>query len=337
MKRFFLLLLLAALALGAFLAWYGYELVTAGVTAFRQDEKAVFISTPLSIDSLAQQLAADSVITSPEHFQRVAGWKKFTKAKPGRYVVTQGMSHNSIINKLRSGDQDPVRVTFNSTRTVEELASRVGAQIAADSADLVFLLRNPNTAAEYGFTEAAFKSMFIPNTYEFWWDTDAVAFVDRMKKEYDAFWTQERRDLATSLNLTLNEVTTLASIVHAETAKRDEAPVVAGLYLNRLRIGMALQADPTLIYAHQDFSIRRVLNIHKEIDSPYNTYKYPGLPPGPINFPDPNYIDAVLKADKHNYVFMCAKADFSGYHNFSRTLDQHNAYAREYQRALNNQ
>lgn len=336
MKRFFLLLILAALALGAFLAWYGYELVTVGVTAFRQDEKVVFIASPLSIDSLSQQLAADSVIASPKHFQRVAGWKRFTKAKPGRYVVKQGMSHNSIINKLRSGDQDPVRVTFNSTRSVEELAGRVGAQIAADSADLVFLLRNPNTAAEYGFTENSFKSMFIPNTYEFWWDTDAVAFLERMKNEYDAFWTQERRDLAKAMNFSVNEVTTLASIVHAETAKRDEAPVVAGLYLNRLRIGMALQADPTLIYAHQDFSIRRVLNIHKEIDSPYNTYKYAGLPPGPINFPDANYIDAVLKADKHDYIFMCAKADFSGYHNFSRTLDQHNVYANEYRRAISN-
>lgn len=337
MKRYFLLIFLVALALGAFLAWYGYTLVTAGVTAFRQDEKVVFIPSPLPIDSLAMQLAADSVITSPQHFQRVAGWKKFSKAKPGRYVFKQGMSHNSIINKLRSGDQDPVRVSFNNTRTIEELASRVGAQIEADSTDLVFLLKNPNTAAEYGFTEASFKAMFIPNTYEFWWDTDAVEFLDRMKKEYDAFWTQERLDLAKAMNFSVNEVTTLASIVHAETAKRDEAPVVAGLYLNRLRIGMALQADPTLIYAHQDFSIRRVLNIHKEIDSPYNTYKYPGLPPGPINFPDPNYIDAVLNADNHDYIFMCAKADFSGYHNFARTLDQHNAYAREYQQALNNQ
>jgi UPF0755 protein len=336
MKRYFLLLLLAALALGAFLAWYGYTLVTAGVTAFRQDEKVVFITTPLSIDSLSLQLAADSVITSPTHFQRVAGWKKFLKAKPGRYVIKSGMSHNSIINKLRSGNQDPVRVSFNSTRTLEELAGCVGAQIAADSADLVFLLRNPNTAAEYGFTEYSFKSMFIPNTYEFWWDTDAAAFLERMKKEYDTFWTQERLDLAKAMNFSVNEVTTLASIVHAETAKRDEAPVVAGLYLNRLRIGMALQADPTLIYAHQDFSIRRVLNIHKEIDSPYNTYKYAGLPPGPINFPDPNYIDAVLKADKHDYIFMCAKADFSGYHNFSRTLDQHNVYANEYRRAISN-
>lgn len=337
MKRLFLFLAMAALALGAFVAWYGYTLVTGGVTAFRQDEKVVFIPSPLPIDSLAMQLASDSVITSSTHFARVASWKKFTKAKPGRYVFKQGMSHNSIINKLRSGDQDPVQVSFYSTRTIEELASRVGAQIAADSADLVFLLKNPNTAEEYGFTEASFMSMFIPNTYEFWWDTDAVEFLNRMKKEYDTFWNQERRDLAAELKLSINEVTTLASIVHAETAKRDEAPKVAGLYLNRLRIGMALQADPTLIYAHQDFSIRRVLNVHKEIDSPYNTYKYPGLPPGPINFPDPNYIDAVLKAEKHAYIFMCAKADFSGYHNFARTLDQHNVYAREYQQALNNQ
>lgn len=336
MKRFFLIFLSVALVIGALVAWYSYQIVTEGVTAFRQDAKVLYIPSPLSIDSLAQQLYIDSMITSPVEFERVAALKKFTTAKPGRYIIKQGMSHNNIINKLRNGNQDPLQVALNPSRTIEELAGRVGAELLLDSADLVTLMRNPATASDYGFTEDTFKSMIIADTYEFWWTTDGIEFLDRMKREYDRFWNQERRDLAAAIDLSPHEVTTLASIVHAETAKRDEAPAVAGLYLNRLRIGMPLQADPTLIYALQDFSIRRVLNVHKTIDSPYNTYKYSGLPPEPINFPDPNYIDAVLNAKEHDYIFMCAKADFSGYHHFSRTLDQHNVYAREYQKALSN-
>ncbi len=334
MKRLLIGALAFVLIAGAAVYWFGNRMVNHSVTAFRQDAKTILLPQALPVEELAELLAVDSVIQKKSDFLKVAEIKKFTNAKPGRYVIKQGASNNQLINRFRSGDQDPVRVTFNATRTHNELAGRVAQQLLLDSAALAKKMRDPNTAAQFGFSPEAFKSMFIPNTYEFWWNTEAEAFINRMAEEFKNFWNDDRKAKATKLKLSQSEVTTLASIVMAETAKRDEAPRVAGLYLNRLRVGMPLQADPTLIYAHNDFTITRVLNIHKEIDSPYNTYRNAGLPPGPINFPDATYIDAVLNAENHDYIFMCAKADFSGYHHFSKTLSQHNAYAREYQRAI---
>jgi UPF0755 protein len=177
--------------------------------------------------------------------------------------------------------------------------------------------------------------MFIPNTYEVFWDITGDELVERMNWEYERFWTDERKEKASQIGLSPVEVTILASIVQAEVSHNDEAPVVAGLYLNRLKKNMYLQADPTLIYGIGDFTIRRVLNIHKSVDSPYNTYRYLGLPPGPINFPSVRSIDAVLDHDRHQYIYMCAREDFSGYHNFSTNLRQHNSNARKYQQALN--
>lgn len=334
MKRFFIGAIALVLIAGAVIFWIGNRMVNQSVTAFRQEAKTILLPQALPVEALADVLLTDSVITQKEAFLKVAELKKFTTAKPGRYLIQQGASNNLLINRFRSGDQDPVRVTFNATRTHNELAGRVAQQLMLDSAALAKKMRDPNTAAQFGFSPEAFKSMFIPNTYEFWWNTDPDAFVNRMADEFKRFWNEDRKAKAAKLKLTQSEVTTLASIVMAETAKRDEAPRVAGLYLNRLRVGMPLQADPTLIYAHNDFTITRVLNIHKEIDSPYNTYRNAGLPPGPINFPDATYIDAVLNPENHDYIFMCAKADFSGYHHFSKTLSQHNAYAREYQREI---
>lgn len=334
MKRFFIGAIALVLIAGALIFWIGNRMVNQSVTAFRQDAKTILLPEATSAEALAVILEKDSVITDKSAFLQVADLKKFNTAKPGRYVIRQGASNNKLINRFRSGDQDPVKVTFNATRTYDELAGRVAQQLMLDSAALAKKMRDPQTASQYGFSPEAFKSMFIPNTYELWWNTDTNAFVTRMAEEFKRFWNDDRKAKAAKLKLTQSEVTTLASIVMAETAKRDEAPRVAGLYLNRLRIGMPLQADPTLIYAHNDFTITRVLNIHKEIDSPYNTYRNTGLPPGPINFPDPTYIDAVLNPESHDYIFMCAKADFSGYHNFSKTLRQHNTYAKEYQRAI---
>jgi UPF0755 protein len=177
--------------------------------------------------------------------------------------------------------------------------------------------------------------MFIPDTYEFYWTTSAKQFADRMKNEYERFWNDERKNRAEQINLNPVEVITLASIVQSETAKKEELKTVAGLYINRLKRGQLLQADPTVKYAVGDFSLKRILNLHLEIESPYNTYKYVGLPPGPINFPETESIDAVLNFEKHNYIFMCAKEDFSGYHNFAGTLAEHNRNAAKYRAALN--
>ncbi len=337
MKRLVFALAGVAAVVGGLIFWQARKIVYNSATAFSGDCKELILPETTPLEQLKELLYADSIIQAPEAFVQVAGLKKFENAKPGRYLIAQGSSHNTLINRFRSGDQDPVRLSFNATRTAQELAGRVAQQIQADSARIVSLMTDPDVAAKFGFNSENFRTMFIPNTYEVWWTTDANGFIARMAEEYKRFWNDERKAKAESRKLSQSEVIALASIVSAETAKRDEAPVVAGLYLNRLRIGMPLQADPTLIYAHQDFTIRRVLDWHKEIDSPYNTYNNLGLPPGPINFPDPNCIDAVLNPAEHDYLYMCAKSDLSGYHHFAKTLNQHLVYAREYHHAISRQ
>jgi UPF0755 protein len=226
-------------------------------------------------------------------------------------------------------------VTFNTIRSKEELSEKITARLEVRKEQVLALLQDKAYIRKFGFEEETILSMFIPNTYELWWNTSAEGLIDRMHAEYQNFWTEERKQKAESLGLSQQEVSTLASIVQAESQKADERPRIAGVYLNRLRMGMALQADPTLVFAVGDFSLRRILNSHKAIDSPYNTYKYTGLPPGPINLPDVNSLDAVLNAEKHRYLYFCAKEDFSGYHSFAENYAEHLQNANRYQRALN--
>ncbi|NMC42139.1 MAG: endolytic transglycosylase MltG, partial [Bacteroidales bacterium] len=254
--------------------------------------------------------------------------------KPGRYSVKGKMSYNAFVNMLRSGRQAPVKVTFNNIRSVYELAGKVGRQIEADSSSLAGFLSYAGNYGRDGFTRENVISIFIPDTYELYWNNSAEGFYNRMLKEFNRFWNGERKQKAEALDLTPVEVSILASIVDDEVAKAEEKPRIAGVYLNRLRRGMLLQACPTIKFALNDFTITRVLKKHMEVDSPYNTYKHKGLPPGPIGCPSKEGIDAVLNAEKHDYLFFAAKADFSGYHNFSRTLTEHNRYASEYQREL---
>ena len=281
-------------------------------------------------------LEESGAIKDMESFAWVADLKEYTeRIKGGRYKLKDGMSNNQLVNLLRSGNQEPVKITFNNIRKPEQLASVVSKKIMADSVELVTLFNDAGFIRQQGFDSNTFPALFLPNTYQMYWNTDAKGFVSRMKREYDSFWTDERLAKAKEKGLTAVEVSVLASIVDEETQKKDEKPVVAGLYLNRLKKGMKLQADPTLKYALGDFSIKRLLNDDKEINSPYNTYRYAGLPPGPIRIPSLTGIDAVLNADEHKYLYMCAKEDFSGYHNFAKTLAQHNRNARKYQRELN--
>jgi UPF0755 protein len=245
------------------------------------------------------------------------------------------MSNLALVRMLRSGRQVPVKVTFNTVRTKEDLAEKITANLEVTKAQFLQLLQDSVYIRKFDFEEETIMSMFIPNTYEFWWNTSAETLFDRMYKEYQSFWTEERKAKAKALGLSQQEVSTLASIVQAESQKSDERPRIAGVYLNRLRIGMALQADPTLVFAAGDFSIKRLTGVHMAIDSPYNTYKYPGLPPGPINLPDINSLDAVLNTEKHDFLYFCAKEDFSGYHSFASNYNDHMANARRYQRALN--
>ena len=284
---------------------------------------------------VTDSLAINEVLESYKAFKWVAKKKKYKSTiKPGRYEFTKGMNTNQVVNILRSGLQTPINVTFNNVRFKEEFAGKVSKYIQADSLSILDLFSDDKQIEKFGFNMETFRAMFIPDTYEFFWTTSAEKFAKRMKIEYDRFWNEERLKKAKAMNLTPIEVSILASIVQSETAKKEELERIAGLYYNRIKKGIALQADPTIKFAVGDYSIQRVLNVHLEIDSPYNTYKYAGLPPGPINFPEKSTIDAVLNYEKNNYLYMCAREDFSGYHNFASTLAEHNRNAEKYRAAL---
>ncbi|HRH39155.1 MAG TPA: endolytic transglycosylase MltG, partial [Flavobacteriales bacterium] len=255
--------------------------------------------------------------------------------KPGRYRVDRGMSMNDLVNMLRSGDQEAVRITFSNVDHLPELAGRLSRKLEPDSIAFLQAFLDPALQQEAGLNNETIISLFIPNTYDFWWNTTPKRFIERMRAEHDTFWNKDRRAKAADRKLSVAEVATLASIVQAETRKAVDAPDIAGVYLNRLRIGMPLQADPTLLFALGVDSVNRVLNQDKQVVSPYNTYKNKGLPPGPISMPEPRFIDAVLEAPKSDYLYFCARADLSGYTDFARTYEQHLVNARRYQRALN--
>ena len=253
----------------------------------------------------------------------------------GRYELVDGMSNKELLRKLINGRQTPTRVTFNNIRTKEALAQKLSSQLSMDSAAMIQVLNDRKVLSQYGLTPATVVILFIPNTYEMYWSISPEDLLKKMKKEYDAFWTEDRLMKLNDVGLNRLEVSTLASIVEEETKKKDEKPVVAGLYLNRIHKRIPLQADPTVIFALQDFSLKRIYNEHLTIDSPYNTYKYAGLPPGPIRIPSIESIDAVLNYQDHNYLYMCAKEDFSGYHNFAVTFQEHGKNAVKYRQELN--
>ncbi len=255
--------------------------------------------------------------------------------KPGHYVLRPGMSVIEVVRMLKLGMQTPVQVTIQNVRTPAQLARRLSWQLDADSASFAAALTSRELAAEAGFDSVTLFSMFIPDTYEFYWTVTPGEFVRRMKREYDRFWTPERDAKRQRSGLSRLEVMTLASIVYEETRKTDEMPRIAGVYVNRLRRGIPLQADPTVKYAMQDFGLRRILYKHLKYPSPYNTYLNKGLPPSPICMPGKNAIEAVLDFEEHDYIFFCARPTFDGYHNFARTLSEHNRNARAYSAELN--
>ncbi|MFC2107535.1 endolytic transglycosylase MltG, partial [Bacteroidota bacterium] len=302
-----------------------------------QESVSIYIPTGASFDDVKSILYGKGVIINRKSFEWVAGRKDYPELiKPGHYVIKDGMSNEMLLNLLRSGNQTPVKVIFNNITKKEQLSHKIGKQLETDSLDLITLLSDSVYISKFGFTDQTLMSIFIPNTYEFYWNTSAEQFIERMNQEFIKFWTKERKDLADSLGLTPFEVITLASIVEKETAQNSEKPSIAGVYINRLNRNWFLQADPTLIFAMDDYGIKRVLNTHKNIDSPYNTYKYGGLPPGPICSPSISSIDAVLNYEDHNYLFFCARDDLSGFHVFAKTNAQHSSNARKYQRALDN-
>lgn len=255
--------------------------------------------------------------------------------KPGHYVLSHGMNVIRIARMLKLGLETPVRVTINNVRTPAQLAQKLARQLDADSAALMRVFTSPGLAAEVGFDSVTLFSMFIPDSYEFYWTVSPETFVRSMKREYERFWTPRRDSLRRRSGLSRLEVMTLASIVYEETRRSDEMPRVAGVYVNRLNRGIPLQADPTVKYAMQDFALRRILYKHLKFPSPYNTYTNKGLPPSPICMPGKDAIDAVLDFEKHDYIFFCARPEFDGYHNFARTFAEHMRNARAYSAELN--
>jgi UPF0755 protein len=313
-----------------------YSRVFVSNVSIDSDQEIFYIPTGSGFDDVMSGLEDKGIIENQKSFLWVAGKKGYDQnVKPGRYKISSGMSNNELINMLRAGNQDPVMVVFNNMRSLDYVAGKVSHYLETDSVTLARYLTGKDLPAKYGFDAATFTSMFIPETYEFFWTATPEEFTDRMHREYEKFWEGERDRKAEKMEMTRAEVVTLASIVDEETLFDDENSRVAGVYMNRLEQGVPLQADPTLKFALGDFSRQRILNEDKQIDSPYNTYKYKGLPPGPISIPSISAIDGVLDYEKNKYLYFCAKSDFSGYHAFARTYSQHMKNARAYQRALN--
>lgn len=328
------------IALGGF-SYYIYQTIFGPNTAFSEAEKEVLIGSDDTYKEVYFQLKP--LLKNPDGFHQVANKKKYsTNVKPGRYLLQKGMNNNELVNTLRSANQ-PVKVSFNNQDFPELLAGRISAQIEADSLSILKAIKDESFLQKQNLSEANSLDVYLPNTYEMYWNTSAEEFRARMLKEYNQFWNETRKNKAAKLGLSPQQVVSLASIVQKETAKVDERPKVAGVYLNRLQQGMKLQADPTVIYALKktqnnfDTIIKRVLYKDLEIDSPYNTYKYEGLPPGPIAMPDLNSIEAVLNAEEHDYYYFVADLERVGYHKFAKTLAQHNRNSAVYRQWMNSQ
>lgn len=301
-----------------------------------QDKEAyLFIPTNSDVASVATLLLEKQYLKSINTFLWVANKKQYgKKVLPGKYLLKNGMNNNELVTMLRAGKQVPVNLTFNNIRTLNELSGKISKYLETDSATFINFFDTSSYFSKIGLNKDQTLTLFLPDTYQFHWNTSASEFTERMKKEHDVFWNDERKNALQSINMNEQEVYTLASIVYSETKMSDEAARVAGVYINRLSRNIPLQADPTIIFALKDFTKTRVLLSDLQIESPYNTYLHTGLPPGPICMPPKKYIDAVLHYEKHQYIYFCAKEDFSGYSNFASTLEEHNRNAARYQKAL---
>ncbi|MBU2946088.1 endolytic transglycosylase MltG [Zobellia uliginosa] len=340
-KRILLFIVIAGLIGGGIFAYTVYNAIFAPNTSFENKEAYLFIPSDADFGEVRELVTP--LLKDMGSFEKVAERKGYvSNVRGGKYAIKKGANNNDIINSLRS-QNIPVKVAFNNQETIADLAGRIAMQIEPDSLALLQAFTDDAFLKANGFNENTELAMYIPNSYEFFWNTSAKEFRERMLKEYKRFWTDARLEKAKALNLSPAEVITLASVVHKETAKVDERPRVAGVYLNRLRKGILLQADPTVIYAIKKHSgnfntvIKRVLYKDLELDSPYNTYKYGGLPPGPIAMPDITAIDAVLNPEKHDYIYFVANVENFGYHKFAKTLAQHNRNKEQYVRWINAQ
>ncbi|HUS87269.1 MAG TPA: endolytic transglycosylase MltG [Bacteroidales bacterium] len=293
--------------------------------------KDIYIYREAEYEDVKDILREEGLLANEVVFDLLAKKKNYrSNIKPGHYYIPDRVSNNDIMNLLRAGNQTPVDISFNNIRTLDELAGRLGSQLEADSLELIEFLRDEDNYSRDGFIMETVMAVFIPDTYEVYWTFSPQELYDRMLKEFNRFWSGERIDRASAIGLNPVEVSILASIVDDEVMMEDEKPMIAGVYLNRLRRNMPMQACPTIKFALNDFTIRRVLIEHLTIDSPYNTYKYTGLPPGPVRCATISGIESVLGAVKHDYLYFVARYDFSGYHHFSTNLNEHLNYANKY-------
>lgn len=340
-KKILVTIALLGLVAAAIFAYFVYNTMFTPNTAFNNDSAFIYIKSNHTYKDVREQL--EPLLLDIDAFDTLAQQKKYSSnIKAGKFVIKKGMNNNDIINSIRIKSL-PVKVSFNNQETLEKLAGRISAQIEADSLSLLKAMKDEAFLNKYDFNDATSLGMYLPNSYEFFWNTSAKGFRDRMLTEYNRFWNAKRKAKAKAIGLSRDQVITLASIVYEESKQASEQPRIAGVYMNRLRIGMPLQADPTLKFAayqlpkYKNTVIKRVLNVHKDIESPYNTYKNRGLPPGLIAMPDISAIDAVLNYEKHKYIFFAADAKRFGFHKFAKTLAQHNVNAIEYQRYLSSQ
>lgn len=334
--RIILITLLLVIAIVGVLGYSKYKKVVApNITT--EENFSLYIDSDAKMESVTQQFRDANILNDEASFYWWATQKDLeNNLHPGRYILKNGMSNREIVNLLMSGRQTPVNVTFNNIRTKKDFAGRIGEQIEADSVDFIHFFDTSAYFNSLGLTKDNFMTLFIPNTYELYWNTDAASFVKRMEKEHTVFWTAARLNKAKEIGLTPEEVYILASIVYSENDRAsDEASRIAGVYMNRLHKGMKLEADPTVKFAIGDFAKKRIYFDDLEIESPYNTYKYTGLPPGPIHMPPIKYIDAVLNYEKSDYLFLCGRGDGSGRHYFAKTLSEHNKNRDMYIKTLN--
>lgn len=324
-----LLIVLAGICSYLYIEMYGSDF------KLTEDETFVYIDRDDTMDSVQWKVMSQGMAVHEVGYRLAARYRKFEAPLTGRYRIGQGESMMDVVTRLSRRMQTPINLTVGNSRTMDRLAKSLSNQLMIDSVEIIALLTDTALIRQWGYDRQTLPVMIVPDTYQVYWDVTAEALIARIRKEHDRFWDGERLAKAEQIGMSKNEVCTLASIVDEETNNAGEKPMVAGLYMKRLKVGMLLQADPTVKFALQNFKARRVTNSMLKADSPYNTYLYKGLPPGPIRIASKVGIDAVLNYVKHDYVYMCAKEDFSGTHNFARTYSEHLANARRYQQALN--
>lgn len=333
-KKFKIFILVFSL-LAAMFSYYAWQIFKTPNFEVEKKPFALLIPKGSTYESVLDTLEKHKLIRDELSFRFLAKVFNYpARVKPGRYLIYETTGNWELIRKLRNGSQDALKITISNIRLKEDLAGKLGRQLAYDSATIYHLLDSSTIVEPLGFTKETIPCLFIPDTYEVYWTTTFDDFLGKMKKSYDRFWTEKRIQEAKALGLTPTEVGILASIVYGESKESSEQARIAGVYWNRLQVNMPLQADPTIVFAWKDFTIKRVTGRYTAINSPFNTYRLSGLPPGPISIPNPKVMDKVLQLEKHDYLFFCAKEDFSGFHNFAVSYPEHLQNAAKYQKAL---